>query len=289
MQNSNPIVAKIPLSTGEVLVVKIPRSLSQCSIGPIIEFDVAYEELVLSLGVEDNEQDKKDGNIQDKALNYMLGIAKCVAAFSDEDIDLILKATYEEALNDKMFDTYPEEELDELDGITAGLTKVFNIIYQLRTSFEYNGKGNIFEYKDRVWEIPEKRVNEITGATDYDVVSVGQMISIFRQKKALSESPEDVPEKDRRYSDRLRTLAILAESDDLKYDGTDKYVENMSAYFEDIDAQTAENAAFFLLTTSMTSNPSLKIGGFLTHQTSHLEILSQSISRRLKTLRSGTE
>lgn len=286
MQKSN-ITVKLPLSTGEVLDVIIPTSLSNLGLSPLITFDEAYKELVALFA--DEEEDDVIQNSSEHALEYMLGLAKCIAAFSDHKIDEILKANYEQALTEKAFTNYPLEELDELEGITAGLTKVFNIIWSLRSSYEYNKGGNVFEYKGVLWTIPEKLIHKLTGATSYDVVSVGEVISIFRQKKALEAQSDKISPKDIAYSDRLRVLAILAESDELKYDGTDEYVNTMSKYFEDIDAQTAEDINFFLSRIWTISNPSLNIDTFLTHPMTSTVHQSRKLRRKLQTLGSGIE
>jgi len=220
-----------------------------------VNFDVCYFNLV-------EAKNDKDFSIYD----YCEHLAKCISAYSGVDLNKFLDLTIGSSYEDLQFcfDT---------------LVDLFKNIVDIINQYSYNGLGNVFEYKGIEFTIPQKQLDLVLNLDKYDKVSLGQFIKINSIKKVLSELDDSYKtDGSTIYSDTLSTLAVLAESENYKFDNSTEYVEAMLKFFDDIDTQTAMDVSFFLLISWSTLPTIRNYSIFSSH-------LKTSVKRHLKKLK----
>jgi len=253
---------KVNLATsdGHVLEFSLPETLSELKYRSKLDFDTARAKAVGYLA------DSAEGDFNSTYYLYLV----CVAVSECLDVSLAEIYTLDPS---KLVDAYgiilpdvlqrhvemytnSEAEKVDLEDMELSLMTLYEYLYSLvkAYSFEDDRDDFSFTHKGETYIVFKRYKDALLGTKMYEKVSVGELVEAFEVSRWASKELTKATDKASiQLTEVLRLLAILArkEGEVFPMENTDKWIDNRSKEFIDIDFKSASDV-FFCLTASLT-------------------------------------
>ena len=236
-------------SKGGKTIAELPayESLYQVPLSRYIDFLKAREPLDLTiaeLGNIEKEEEKREA-FEAKALNIPRIFAQSVGAFFGLDLDTMLKSE---------FGNYEELKAESTGIVTARLSSLNMWIINLLGTFSpkiRTAEDCNFEYKGERYSIPVIGVQTLASLPLLPDLETGEMIEAYEIKRlAQAKIEKNDPEGSHLFSYYLRLLAVLCRKEGEQFpvfeSDVERFINERSMHFREIDAGTALDVDFFL-------------------------------------------
>lgn len=257
------ITARLKTEDGNVIAeVKLPESLSEMTLNQYVSFNSIVE---------------KEGN----AIAVM---AEAVQDFTGIDMPAIVQA--------QVGNVY-----ETADAIDDTLRSLFGHISSTITRHKpriYSEAEHRFEYKGETYAIPAIKTLPLGLGVVLPNISVIEAIEALELLRLTDASQKERPDEaaNIRFTSYLRMLAIIArkEGEELPVNDAqrERFITERVIHFQEIDAATALDVDFFLLSTLQNLNAAHETAGSLIRQASALAVVTQSWSGKRTTVRRRT-
>lgn len=257
------------------LKILIPQNGNELKLSNKIDFDIAYLDLInwLSLYGE---------NLTEKKYQYIELLIKAISSFTGTKLDefLEIESTYISSIGDndliEHFKELSETKINknfDLDQLEDSILKIYNLIFQTIQSihpelklygeeeFEYEYKNQFGETIKHTLSIPTIWKDAVTSETNYNSISVKQLIEVLKIRDNYSKIIDDEKDKGKtpdatgawvfsRIIGEISLLCLIKENGSVEKipidtDKFDKWFTERMKMFENIDYQTAINIEYW--------------------------------------------
>lgn len=257
------------------LKILIPQNGYELKLSNKIDFDVAYMDLINWLSIYGE-------NITEKKYQYIELLIKAIASFTGCKLSEFLEidSTYISSINEKdllehfnsLSNTKTNKQFN-IEELESSLLKIYNLIFDTIHSIQpelklYGEEEFIYEYKNQFGEtikttlsIPTIWVDAITSETNYNSISVKQLIEMLKIRDNYSKIIDDEKDKGKTpditgtwlFSKLIGEISLLClkkengevEKIPIDTDQFNKWFSERMKMFENIDYQTAVNIEYW--------------------------------------------
>lgn len=256
-------------SKGGKTIAELPayKSLYQVPLSRYIDFLKVREPLDLAIAEIGNieKEEEKRGAFEAKAMNIPRIFAQSIGAFFGLDLDMVLKSE---------FGNYEELEAESSGVVTARLSTLNQWVINLLGTFSpkiRRAEDCTFEYKGEPYSIPVIGVQTLASLPLLPDLETGEMIEAYEIKRlAQAKIQKDDPEGSYLFSYYLRLLAVLCRKESEQFpvfeSDVERFINERSMHFREIDAGTALDVDFFLANLMKHSAQTGAAVGFLSNR-----------------------
>lgn len=214
-------------------IVSLPayRSLYEVPLNRYIDFLKAREPLDNTAAIEAGD------------VNVVRVVAQAVGAFCGVELDRVLEAHF--------------GNFEESEAADKNLSQLYAWILNLLTTFTpkiRTPEDALFEYRGENWKIPVIGIQALAAMPALPDVETGEAVEAYEVQRTaqLKREKDGDPDGSVLYSYYLRLLAVICRKDDgqdklpISESECERYINERSVHFREIDAGTALDVDFFL-------------------------------------------